>query len=77
MGGFIILDGDGKEVILAGRYYGPGQTNNEAESFAMWDAVYCLQSLSDSKPDLQLPVRIFGDSQLLICFMLWIYKKPQ
>ena len=43
----------------------------------MRDAVHCLQTLVDSCPDLQLPVRIFGDSQLLIRFMLRIYKKPQ
>ena len=52
MGRFIILDGDSKEVIHAGCYYGPGQTNNEAESFVMWHAVHCLQSLIDSQPDL-------------------------
>ena len=62
MGGFVILDGEGKEVVCARRYYGPGQTNNEAESFAMRDAVHCLQALVDSCPDLRLPVRIFGDS---------------
>ena len=77
MGGFIILDGDGKEVIRAGRYYGPEQTNNEVESFVMRDAVHCLQSLINSQQDLRLPVRIFGNSQLLIRFMLRIYKKPQ
>ena len=76
MGGFVILDGNGKEVIRTGRYYGPGRTNNKAESFAMWDGVHCLQSLIDSRPDLWLPARIFGESQLLICFMLRIYKKP-
>ena len=43
----------------------------------MQDAVHCLQTLVDSRPALRLPVRIFGDSQLLICFMLQIYKKPQ
>ena len=43
----------------------------------MWDAVHCLQSLINSRPDLRLPVRIFGNSQLLICFMLQIYKKPK
>ena len=43
----------------------------------MRDAVHCLQTLVDSRPDLRLPVRIFGDSQLLIRFMLRIYKKPQ
>ena len=66
MGGFVILDGEGKEVVRAGRYYGPGQTNNKAESFAMRDAIHCLQALVNARPDLRLPVRIFGDSQLLI-----------
>ena len=61
-GGFVILDGNRQEVIRAGRYYGPGQTNNKAESFAMRDVVHCLQALVDSRPDLHLPVRIFGDS---------------
>ena len=43
----------------------------------MRDAVHCLQALVDARPDLRLPVRIFGGSQLLIRFMLRIYKKPQ
>jgi len=38
-GGFVILDKDGREIIRVGRYYGPGRTNNEAEGFAMRDAV--------------------------------------
>ena len=38
-GGFVILDGDGHKVVRAGRFYGPGRTNNEAESFAMQDAL--------------------------------------
>ena len=51
MGGFVILNGEGQEVVRAGRHYGPGQTNNEAESFAMQDAVHCLQMLVESCPD--------------------------
>ena len=39
MGGFMILDIDGKEVIWAGQYYGPGQTNNKAVSFAVQDTL--------------------------------------
>ena len=62
MGGFVILDGEGKEVVRAGCYYGPGQTNNKAESFTMRDTVQCLQALVESRLDLHLPVRIFGDS---------------
>ena len=38
MGGFVILDMDYKEFIWAEQYYGLGQTNNEAKSFAIWDA---------------------------------------
>ena len=43
----------------------------------MQTAVNCLLSLLDSRLDLRLSVRIFGNSKLLICFMLQIYKKPQ
>ena len=45
MGRFVILDMDGKEVVQAGHYYGPGWTNNEAKSFAIWDALHCLSKL--------------------------------
>ena len=38
-GGFMILDMDGMEVVRSRCYYGPGWTNNEAESFAIWDAL--------------------------------------
>ena len=50
MGGFVILDMDGKEVIWAGHYYGPGWTNNEAKSFAIWDALQCLSKLVQERP---------------------------
>ena len=45
MGGFVILDTDGKEVFWTGHYYGLGWTNNEAERFAIWDALQCLSKL--------------------------------
>ena len=38
-GGFVILDQQQKEIVRAGRYYGPGRTNNEAEAFALRDAL--------------------------------------
>ena len=63
-------------VICAGCCYSPGRTSNKMESFAMQDAVHCLQSLLYACPDLHPPVCIFGDSQLLIRFILQIYKKP-
>ena len=59
-----------------GRYYGPSKTNNEAEMFALRDSLAALASLLPSRPDLRLPVRAFGDSQLIIRFATRIYKKP-
>ena len=56
MGGFVILDMDGKEVIWSGQYYGPGQTNNEAKSFAVWDALQCLSKLVWERPALRCPI---------------------
>ena len=58
----MILDSAGQEVVRVGRYYGSGKTNNEAESFAMRDAVQCLARLAPKRPKLQLPARVFGDS---------------
>ena len=59
-----------------GRYYGPGKTNNEAEMFALRDAMAALADLLPSHPHLRHPVRVFGDSQLIIRFATRIYKKP-
>lgn len=61
-GGFVILNSEGKEIIRVGRYYGPGRTNNEAEAFAMRDAVQCLAKLRHRRKELQIPARVFGDS---------------
>ncbi len=60
-GGFVILDQDQKEIIRAGRYYGPGRTNNEAEAFALRDALQCLSRITN-KFDKMSPIRVFGDS---------------
>ena len=38
----MILDGAGKEVVRAGKYFGEGMTNNEAESLALKEAMECL-----------------------------------
>ena len=61
-GGFVILDSEEREVVRVGRYYGAGRTNNEAEAFAMRDAVQCLAKLRHTRPELNWPVRVFGDS---------------
>ena len=39
MGGLMILDMDGREGVQDVRYYSPGQTNFEAESFAIRDTL--------------------------------------
>ena len=44
-GGFVILDSNGDEVIRAGKYFGAGFTNNEAELFALREALACLNRL--------------------------------
>ena len=71
------MDSNGVEVVRVGRYYGPGRTNNEAEAFAMRDAVQFLAKLAWKRPALQAPVRCFGDSQLMIRFITRLYKRPQ
>ena len=72
----MILDMDGKEVVRAGCYYGPGWTNNEAESFAVRDTLQCFSKLIQERPSLRHPIRVFGDSQLMIRFLMRVFKRP-
>ena len=72
----MILDMDGKEVVQAGQYYGPGWTNNEAKSFAIQDALQYLSKLVQEQPALRCPIRVFGDSQLMIHFLTRVFKWP-
>ena len=74
-GGFVILDHNHQEVVRVGRYYGPGRTNNEAEAFALRDALQCFCRLHH-RMNTGFPVRVFGDSQLIIRFATRVYKKP-
>ena len=71
----MILDHNQKEVVQVGRYYGPGRTNNEAEAFAMRDALQYLSRISH-RLEAMKPVRVFGDSQLMIRFATRVFKKP-
>ena len=75
-GGFVIIGGNGEEIIRIGTYYGSGQTNNEAEMFAARDCIAILAKLSKKMPQLQLPIRVFGDSQLITRFLTRQYKNP-
>lgn len=45
MGGFIIQDTDGEEIVRARKYYGAGLMNNEAKISVLWDAFNCLINL--------------------------------
>ena len=44
-GGFVIVDAEGVEVVHAGKYFGPGMTNNEAKALACREAIACLARL--------------------------------
>ena len=59
-----------------GTYYGAGRTSNEAEMFAARDHMATLAKLSNRDPQLRLPIRVFGDSQLIIRFLTRQYKNP-
>ena len=74
--GFVIADTAGGEVIRRGRPLCVGSTNNEAESAACLDALHALAKLQDGgRPLLAAPVRVLGDSQLVIRMLLGVYKK--
>lgn len=62
--------------MRCGSYYGQGFTNNEAEAYALKDALECLECLKQRNPALDLPIRVWGDSQLLIKHLLGVFKKP-
>ena len=51
-------------------------TNNEAEAAALYEAVlrYC-ELLDQGHPGIIPTVRIFGDSQLIIKWLLGLFKK--
>lgn len=74
--GFIIADSSGKELVRCGLLLGPGLTNNEAESTACLEALKKLQELyAAGLPNLRAPIRVLGDSQLVIRMLLGVYKK--
>ena len=70
------MDLQGVEVVRAVKWFGNGLTNNEAEALACCKAIACLAHLQQQQPELRLPARVFGDSQLMIWFLTGVYKKP-
>jgi ribonuclease HI len=72
----VLATSRGEELVRAGAYYGQGFTNNEAKAYALKDALECLEFLKARNPALELLVRIWGDSQLLIKHLLGTFKKP-
>ena len=61
-GGFVIVEPRGKEIVQAVCWFGRGLTNNEAEALACREALTCLSNLARSRPNLKVPVGVFGDS---------------
>ena len=58
----MILYIDGVEIVQAGQYYNAGHTENEAESFVIWDTLVYLSKLIWELRDLRCTIQVFGDS---------------
>ena len=76
MGSFAILDMDSVEIIRAGQYYSARQTNNNAKHFALWNALQCLNKLVQDWLVLRYPIWVFRNIQLIICFLMHVFKWP-
>jgi ribonuclease HI len=67
-------------LVRKGVLLGTGKTNNEAESTACLKALEMLEALQkEGQPNLKAPIRILGDSQLIIRMLLGVFhrsKKP-
>ena len=75
-GDLVIIDGDGKQIVRVGHWFGHGLTNNEAEALACREVLTCLASPACARPELHLPACVFGNSQFMIRFLSGIFKKP-
>lgn len=76
--GFVIALSDGTEIRRSGVYLGPGYTVNDAEVVALQRALLALvYARKQRQVPAHLPVRVLGDSQLIMRFMLRIYRQPR
>lgn len=75
--GYVIADVDGREVVRVGLALGAGTTNNEAESTAVKAALEHLALLQDQgrKGVTGHPIRVLGDSQLVVRHLLRLYNR--
>jgi ribonuclease HI len=73
----VIADAAGCEVVRIGLALGAGCTNNEAESTAAKAALEHLARLQDQgrKELAGYPIRVLGDSQLVIRHLLRLYNR--
>ena len=63
-------------MVRRGLVLDRGLTNNEAESTACLEALRELARLQDrGRECLDAPIRVLGDSQLIIRMLLGVYKK--
>ena len=72
--GFVIAKSDGTEVRRTGIYLGAGYTVNDAEVVAMHRALLAVVHARRCGYLPNLPIRLLGDSQLIMRFMLRVYR---
>jgi ribonuclease HI len=76
--GYLIVDSTGAEVVRRGVPLGRGLTNNDAESSAVRMALEDLDARQRvGVPHLDAPIRVLGDSQMIIRLLLGIFKKAR
>jgi ribonuclease HI len=73
--GYIIADAKGREIVRVGLYLGGALTNNECEALGVQKALEHLLLIKKAGGySVDAPVRVFGDSQLIINFLTGVFK---
>jgi hypothetical protein len=74
----VIADSRGQEVVRRGVPLGRGLTNNDAESTAVRMALEDLEERQQAgEPYLDAPIRVLGDSQMMVRLLLGVYRKAR
>ena len=75
--GYVIGLSNGFELRRTGIYLGPNHTVNDAEVVALQRALRAVVHAKNTGNLPDLPIRVLGDSQLIMRFMLRIYRQPR
>ena len=75
--GYVVAPSNGFELRRTGLYLGLGHTVNEAEVTALQRALRAVVHARNAGHLPDLPLRVLGDSQLIMRFMLRIYRQPR